>query len=115
MQNDDSVKINRRFFKALRLLKAHRAIRGIKTFTDRYGINRRNMATCEKEPHRGLFQLAWLTYIVRDYGVSARWLVLGEGNIFTNGKPQLREATPTPKTQPLTQPADPQAEEAMHS
>lgn len=106
MQNDDSVKINRRFFKALRLLKAHRAIRG---------INRRNMATCEKEPHRGLFQLAWLTYIVRDYGVSARWLVLGEGDIFTNGKPQLREATPTPKTQPLTQPADPQAEEAMHS
>lgn len=115
MQNDDSVKINRRFFKALRLLKAHRAIRGIKTFTDRYGINRRNMATCEKEPHRGLFQLAWLTYIVRDYGVSARWLVLGEGDIFTNGKPQLRESTPTPKTQPQTQSADPQTEETMHS
>ncbi len=113
MQNNDSVKINRRFFKALRLLKAHRAIRGIKTFTDRYGINRRNMATCEKEPHRGLFQLAWLTYIVRDYGVSARWLVLGEGDIFTNGKPMVREATP--KTKPQPQPADGQEAETMQS
>lgn len=82
MQNEDSIQINRRFFQALRLLKSRRMIRGIKTFTDRYNINRWNMITCEKEPHRDLLKLAWLTYIVRDYGVSARWLILGEGDIF---------------------------------
>lgn len=90
MQSEDSIQINRRFFQALRLLKSRRTIRGIKTFTDRYNINRRNMATCEKEPRRDLLKLAWLTYIVRDYGVSARWLILGEGDIFD------RDGNPAP-------------------
>lgn len=83
MQNPDSELVARRFFEALRILKEKRIIRGKKTFTDRYGINRWNMITCEKEPHRDIFQLAWLTYLVRDYSVSARWLLLGEGAFFT--------------------------------
>lgn len=82
MQSVESVKVACRFFVALRLLKENRLIRGKKTFTDRYGINRWNMNTCEKEPNRDLFQLSWLTYLVRDYGVSARWLLLGEGAFF---------------------------------
>lgn len=82
MQNPDSVLVVCRFFMALRLLKENRLIRGKKTFTDRYGINRWNMNTCEKEPNRDMFQVAWLTYLVRDYGVSARWLLLGEGAFF---------------------------------
>lgn len=82
MQSRDSVRVACRFFVALRLLKENRMIRGKKTFTDRYGINRWNMNTCEKEPNRDLFQLSWLTYLVRDYGVSARWLLLGEGAFF---------------------------------
>ena len=98
MQNEDSIQINRRFFQALRLLKSRRMIRGIKTFTDRYNINRWNMITCEKEPHRDLLKLAWLTYIVRDYGVSARWLILGEGGIFDHDSdgqtPQEASKTP---------------------
>lgn len=79
MQSVESVKVACRFFLALRLLKEQRVIRGKKTFTDRYGINRWNMNSCEKDPSRDLFQLSWLTYLVRDYGVSARWLLLGEG------------------------------------
>ena len=77
MQSVESVKVACRFFLALRLLKEQRVIRGKKTFTDRYGINRWNMNSCEKDPSRDLFQLSCLTYLVRDYVVSARWLLLG--------------------------------------
>ena len=48
MQSVESVKVACRFFLALRLLKEQRVIRGKKTFTDRYGINRWNMNSCEK-------------------------------------------------------------------
>lgn len=71
-----------RFAVALQLLKEKRIIRGKKTFTDRYGINRWNMNTCLKSPESGAFQISWLTYLVRDYGVSPRWLLTGEGSCF---------------------------------
>ncbi len=82
MNTPDSIIIVRRFYEALQRLKTDRRIRGKKTFTDRYGINRWNMNTCEKEPERDIFQPAWLTYLARDYGVSPRWLLLGEGDFY---------------------------------
>ncbi len=82
MQTEDSQKIVRRFFEALQTLKAHKVIRGKQTFTDRYGINRWNLNTLEKEPNRDMFQPAWLTYLVQDYKVSPEWLLTGEGMFF---------------------------------
>ena len=43
MQSDDMQAITRRFFAALARLKADGAIRGKKTFTDRFGVNRWNL------------------------------------------------------------------------
>ncbi len=81
MQTSDSQQIIRRFFEALYYLKEHKVIRGKQTFTKRYGINRWNMNTLEKEPERDIFQPAWLTYLVRDYGVNPVWLLTGDGAI----------------------------------
>ena len=85
MQTNDSIKIVTRFFAVLDLLKQKKEIRGINTFTERYGINRRNMLKLVKEPERDIFQPAWLSYLVADYNVSPMWLLTGEGAIFTNG------------------------------
>lgn len=71
-----------RFFEALQILKANKIIRGKQTFTNRYGINRWNFNTLEKEPERDIFQVSWLEYLVRDYMVSAEWLLTGEGAFF---------------------------------
>lgn len=83
MQTDDSQKIIRRFFQALQYLKEQRIIRGKQTFTREFGINRWNMNTVEKEPSSGMFQTAWLAYIVTEYGVSADWLLTGRGAIMS--------------------------------
>lgn len=82
MQTTDSQKIVKRFFEALERLKADRRIRGKQTFTRAYGINRWNMLTLEKDHSRDIFQPAWLTYLVEDYGVSAQWLLTGVGEFY---------------------------------
>lgn len=82
MQTPDSQEIVKRFFEALYRLKTDRKIRGKQTFTNRYGINRWNMLTLEKEPERDIFQAAWLSYLVRDYGVSPMWLLTGKGDFY---------------------------------
>lgn len=85
MQTPDSQIIVNRFFEALRLLAEYKIIRGKQTFTRRYDINRWNMNTLEKEPERDIFQAAWLYYLTRDYMVSPRWLITGEGSFFEFG------------------------------
>lgn len=82
MQTATSQIIVRRFFEAVHELKSRKVIRGVQTFTTRYGINKRNFYTCQKEPERDIFQVAWLGYLVNDYKVSAVWLLTGEGDRF---------------------------------
>ena len=82
MQTADSQRVIRRFFEAIQRLKAEKKIRGKQTFTREHNINRWNMNSLEKEPSRDIFQAAWLTYLVDDYGISAHWLLTGRGSFY---------------------------------
>lgn len=82
MQSEDSQVIVKRFFEAIYALKAQKAIRGKQTFTAKYGINRWNLNTLEKNPESDIMQIAWLSYLVNDYGISAKWLITGKGEMF---------------------------------
>jgi len=82
MQTEESQTVIRRFFEAIYALKEAGRIKGKKTFTEKYGINRWNFNSLEKDMSRDIFQTAWLTYLVKDYGVSAVWLLTGKGNIL---------------------------------
>ncbi len=83
MQTIDSQKVNKRFFEALAVLVDQRKkIRTVAEFTEKYDITYSNFLRLRKEPERDGFQLAWLTYLVRDFGVRPEWLLMGEGKMF---------------------------------
>lgn len=96
MQTTESQAIIRRFFEALYALKDRREIRGKQTFTNQYNINRWNLNSLEKDMSRDIFQVSWLTYLVKDYGVSAQWLLTGFGDMFQKQKKQTTEVKPKP-------------------
>ena len=92
MQTEESQKIIGRFFEAIYHLKSLGIIRGKQTFTNKYGINRWNLNSLEKDKSRDIFQTAWLTYLVDDYDVSAEWLLTGRGDIMSRQKKIRAEA-----------------------
>lgn len=81
MNSPDSQVIIERFFKALYHLKKKGAIKGKKTFTDRYDINRWNLNSLEKDLRNGNFKTEWLFYLVRDYNINPDWLLTGRGEM----------------------------------
>jgi len=81
MTQEEQNQIVARFFEALAWLKETRQIRGVKTFTDRYGIHRRSLQRLQKDPGTNDFKAAWLTYLVVDYSINAQWLLTGEGQM----------------------------------
>lgn len=109
MQSPDSQVIVARFFEALARLKAHKVIRGKKSFTDRYGINRWNLNTLAADHTRDIFQPAWLAYLVSDYHISPAWLLIGEGDFYAPGwtPAEVRQNLPAPpKTSPTQAPQE---------
>jgi hypothetical protein len=87
MQNEASKKTVERFFEAIYDLKEKKVIRGKQTFTRKYNINNRNFWLLEQDKSRDILQLAWLSCLVTDYGISAEWLLTGKGKMYAKKPP----------------------------
>ena len=86
MNNTESIEIINRFYKAIDMLVANKTIRGVKTFTDLYNINRRNFVQVSKTPQSDMFQMSWITHLINDFGISSQWIMTGNGEMFTKDK-----------------------------
>ena len=81
-----------RFFEAIDALAEKGVIGGLQTFTARYGLNRTRYSrvrTAMRSGVSGQYQkidIEALSYLVADYGVNARWLLTGNGNMFATRK-----------------------------
>lgn len=80
--NKDGQAITERFFQTIELLKQLKKIRGLNTYTKKYGINRWNLITVRNQPEISVLKPEWLVPLVRDFGVSAEWLLTGQGSIY---------------------------------
>lgn len=78
----EGVEITNRFFDAIQALGEQGKIRGLQTFTRRYGMNYWNMNTLKNGPETHILKPECLCYLVRDYGVSAEWLLTGKGRML---------------------------------
>lgn len=80
--SNDGIAVTKRFFEAIDMLKAQKVIRGLQTFTKAYDINRWNMNTVKARPEVSVLKPEWIVYLVRDYGVSSDWILLGKEPMF---------------------------------
>lgn len=82
MNTSVSKQIMQRFYDALDAIIAMKKIRGVNTYCRLNEIDRRNFLAQKRDLDRGWFQVSWLQPMVREYGVSARWLLTGFGKMF---------------------------------
>lgn len=78
----EGIAVTNRFFEAIDMLKAQKKIRGLQTFTKQYDINRWNIISVKQNPEKSVLKPEWIVYLVRDYGVSSEWILLGREPMF---------------------------------
>jgi hypothetical protein len=91
-----AIDIKTRFIKALHHAIECGYIRGRKTFCDNHNIDRRNFYKALDDPTSHIFDLAWLNYVVRDFDISAQWLLTGIGKMTTTPKETLQKRRNAP-------------------
>lgn len=80
--NQDTLDVMQRFYDALEACKQSSVITTVSDYCERHGIAPDALYRQRKHRERGLFEIGWAVPLIRNYGVSARWLLTGVGSMF---------------------------------
>jgi hypothetical protein len=78
----ESKEVTDRFLLAFDALYYKGAIKNINAFCEKHDVSRSAIYSLIKERKTKWFRGEWLVFLARDYGVSAHWLLTGEGSMF---------------------------------
>ena len=84
-EDKDTLEIVDRFFEAIKLLRAHKIIGGLKVLTDNHNLNRWNINAMKADRSHNYFRASWIAYLYKDYHVNPIWMLTGEGDFFEAG------------------------------
>lgn len=80
--NEDTITIMERFFLAFQTSLDKGLIKNTTSFCAESNIDKRHFYTRRKDLGRGYFEVGWLLPLIRNYGVSSRWLLTGKGSMY---------------------------------
>ena len=80
--SQDTLNVMERFYVALEACKDCKVINSVSEYCEKNNIESAALYRQRKHRERGLFEIAWAVPLIRDCGVSARWLMTGVGSMF---------------------------------
>lgn len=87
---DETIAVMERFFKALDAVIDAKIIRGIHTYCNDFGVDRRHLYAQRKDLGKGFFEIYWILPLIQHYGISSNWLLFGKGEMFKRRKSGLQ-------------------------
>lgn len=80
--SQDTLNVMERFYAALEACKRLKVINSVSEYCEKNNIESAALYRQRKHRERGLFEIGWAVPLIRDCGVSARWLMTGVGSMF---------------------------------
>lgn len=80
--NEDTLAVMDRFFTALDACKKQKLIKNFTAYFDAHGIAAPHFYMQRKDRSRGFFEIGWAVPLIRECGISSRWLLTGVGSMF---------------------------------
>jgi hypothetical protein len=80
--NPDTLAVMDRFFIAHEACVKAKFIKTTRAYCDEIGVVTNHFYVQRKDRSRGYFEIGWAVPLVRDCGISAKWLLTGIGTMF---------------------------------